>query len=110
MVVHRMKPKTIAEIQPLDWWGLEKHSIPAIVGGAAPQASPLANDDSYTTDDASIVTADLLINDTPGDLPLAVTAVNGSSAAVGNQIILASGALLLVNADGSFTYDPHHAF
>ncbi|MEA3013736.1 MAG: trimeric autotransporter adhesin, partial [Sphingomonadales bacterium] len=45
--------------------------------------------------------------DGPG---LAVSAVNGSSAHVGQQIQLASGALLTLNADGSFTYATNHAF
>ena len=80
---------------------------------AAPQpqaAPPQANDDSVTTNDATTVTGNLLTNDTPGDVPLAVTAVNGSALAVGLEIILASGARLRVNADGSFTYNPNGAF
>ena len=44
------------------------------------------------------------------DSPLLLTAVNGSTASVGHQITLASGALLNVNADGTFQYDPNHAF
>ena len=36
--------------------------------------------------------------------------MNGSGANVGTQITLASGALLTVNADGTYTYDPNHAF
>jgi Ca2+-binding RTX toxin-like protein len=36
--------------------------------------------------------------------------VNGSAASVGTQIALLSGALLTVNADGSFSYDPNGAF
>ena len=39
-----------------------------------------------------------------------MTAVNGVAAGVGSQITLASGALLTVNADGTFSYDPNHAF
>jgi large repetitive protein len=50
----------------------------------------------------------VLANDN-GD-PLTVTAVNGSSDNVGIQITLASGALLTVNADGSFAYDPNGQF
>jgi VCBS repeat-containing protein len=41
---------------------------------------------------------------------LQISAVNGSTTAVGNVIQLASGALLTVNADGTFSYDPNHAF
>ena len=36
--------------------------------------------------------------------------VNGSAASVGTQITLASGALLTVNADGSYSYDPNGQF
>ncbi|MBS0473503.1 MAG: tandem-95 repeat protein [Proteobacteria bacterium] len=41
---------------------------------------------------------------------LVITAVNGQSASVGQQITLASGALLTVNADGSFSFDPNHVY
>ncbi|MEQ6204688.1 Ig-like domain-containing protein [Sulfitobacter sp. HNIBRBA2951] len=41
---------------------------------------------------------------------LQVGSVNGIAASVGQQITLASGALLTVNADGSFDYDPNGAF
>jgi predicted extracellular nuclease len=44
------------------------------------------------------------------DAPLQVEAVNGNTAAVGQTITLASGALLTVNADGSYTFDPNHAY
>ncbi|MDQ0462926.1 Ca2+-binding RTX toxin-like protein [Caulobacter ginsengisoli] len=39
-----------------------------------------------------------------------VTAVNGQPAAVGVPVVLASGALLTLNADGTFSYDPNGAF
>jgi VCBS repeat-containing protein len=41
---------------------------------------------------------------------LRVSAVNGSAANVGGEIHLASGALLTVNPDGSFVYNPNNAF
>src|SRR5439155_1472197 len=51
----------------------------------------------------------VLGNDTDVDSgdSLSVYKVNGSTASVGSQIVLASGALLKLNADGSFTYDPN---
>jgi VCBS repeat-containing protein len=53
----------------------------------------------------------LLANDVDKDGDaITITAVNGSAANVGVQIALASGALLTVNADGTYTYDPNHAF
>ena len=66
----------------------------------------------YTTDEAtvlSIPTADGVIgndSDPDGDT-LTVTEVNGTTASVGNQITLPSGALLTLNNDGSFDYDPN---
>ena len=45
-------------------------------------------------------------NDPEGD-PFFVTEVEGNAANVGVQFALASGALLLVNADGTFSYDPN---
>ncbi|MCP3955953.1 MAG: hypothetical protein GY697_27630, partial [Desulfobacterales bacterium] len=39
-----------------------------------------------------------------------VIEVNGSSASVGSEVTLASGALLTMNADGSFSYDPNGQF
>ncbi len=46
----------------------------------------------------------------PASGALMVATVNGASANVGKAIVLASGALLTLNADGTFTYDPNHAF
>src|SRR5262249_60030782 len=42
------------------------------------------------------------------DSALLVTAVSGGT--LGTQFTLASGALLTVNADGTFSYDPNHLF
>ncbi|MBV9692268.1 MAG: VCBS domain-containing protein, partial [Alphaproteobacteria bacterium] len=55
--------------------------------------------------------ANLLANDSdPDGDSITITAVNGSAGNVGHQIALASGALLTVNSDGTYTYDPNHAF
>ena len=76
--------------------------------------APVANDDTGTTDEDSALTvpADgVLGNDTDaeGDT-LTVAEVNGVPADVGVEITLASGALLTLNADGSYTYDPNAQF
>jgi len=64
-----------------------------------------------TVGSGSPVNANLLANDSdPDGDSIAITQVNGSGANVGTQITLASGALLTVNADGTYTYDPNHAF
>ena len=53
----------------------------------------------------------VLANDTDADdATLVVAAVEGSAAGVGTEITLASGALLTVNANGSFSYTPAAGF
>ena len=47
--------------------------------------------------------------DSDPDTPLVVSAVNGNAGNVNNPILLASGALLTVNANGNFTYNPNGA-
>ncbi|HYD36783.1 MAG TPA: hypothetical protein VEA60_04170, partial [Allosphingosinicella sp.] len=70
--------------------------------GGAPAA---AADDDYSTGEAHSVWGRLAY---AGDG--AVTEVNGVAAAVGERIILPSGAALVLRADGSFAYDPNGAF
>ncbi|NEQ78135.1 MAG: hypothetical protein F6K23_37195 [Okeania sp. SIO2C9] len=73
--------------------------------------SPVANNDSVTTDEDSATSGNVLTNDTDADNdPLTVTEVNGVSADVGTEITLNSGALLTVNSDGTFDYDPNSQF
>lgn len=69
---------------------------------------PAAQIDQATTSEAAVVTGNVLANDT--GLALSVIAVNGNAASVGQQIALESGALVTVNANGSFSYDPNEAF
>ncbi|NGN45320.1 tandem-95 repeat protein [Mesorhizobium sp. CGMCC 1.15528] len=77
----------------------------------------VAVDDAFITDEATAISAGLSLfsanptsPDTDVDSPLSITAVNGVSGNVGVQITLASGALLTVNADGTFGYDPNGVF
>jgi VCBS repeat-containing protein len=74
--------------------------------------APNAVDDALSTDEDSALTnvaPGVLANDTDVDSgdTRSVTAVNGSAADVGGQVILASGALLTLNANGSLDYDPN---
>ncbi len=72
---------------------------------------PDAVDDAFETDEDTPVMDNVLANDVdPDNDPLTVTEVNGVAANVGFQIVLASGALLMVQSDGSFTYDPNAQF
>lgn len=83
-----------------------------IVEGLDTNSAPVANGDSYVTDeDAALSGGNLLANDTDADGDvLTIASVNGATSTVGNQITLASGAQLTVNANGTFTYDPNGAF
>lgn len=75
-------------------------------------ALPTAGDDSNTTDQNTPVTGNVITNDSDPDAAdtLTVSAVNGSAANVGTQITLASGALLTVNSNGTYSYNPNGAF
>jgi VCBS repeat-containing protein len=50
------------------------------------------------------------VDNDPDSPSFSITQVNGSAANLGHQITLGSGALLTVNANGTFSYDPNHAF
>lgn len=80
--------------------------------------APVAVDDSNTTHGNIVINVNtvndpnnLLINDTDdtGDT-FVISAVNGLAGNVGVQFALPSGALLTVNADGTYSYDPNGAF
>lgn len=80
-------------------------------------ASPVGVDDSATTDEDSAVPfgTSVLDNDTDVEASamlqtLSVSEVNGVPGDVGSQITLTSGALLTMNSDGTYEYDPNGAF
>jgi VCBS repeat-containing protein len=77
---------------------------------------PIARDDLFTISEDSVLTGDVLRNngngrdrDPDGD-PLVVAQVNGDDTAIGAPVTLPSGALLTLNEDGTFAYDPNGAF
>jgi len=77
--------------------------------------APVAEDDAATTtEDAvlDVVAAEgLLANDSDAEGDnLNILEVNGEATLVGQEITLSSGALLTVNEDGSYTYDPNGQF
>ncbi|MEZ5581625.1 MAG: Ig-like domain-containing protein [Candidatus Competibacteraceae bacterium] len=77
---------------------------------------PVAQDDAFTTNEDMSISGNVLadngngIDDDPDSDPLTVTELNGDSADIGVPIPLPSGALLTLNSDGSFDYDPNGAF
>ncbi|WP_146132092.1 Ig-like domain-containing protein [Pleurocapsa sp. CCALA 161] len=84
-------------------------TVTITINGAAD--TPDAVEDSFTTDEDTSTTGNVKTNDTdPNGDNLTVTMVNGQTANVGNQVRLASGALLTLNSDGTFTYNPNSRF
>jgi VCBS repeat-containing protein len=83
---------------------------------AAVNDPAVAQPDAVSTAENAIGTGSVFANNGSGpdsdiDGPaLSVGAVNGSAANVGTQITLASGALLRVNADGTYSYNPNGQF
>jgi hypothetical protein len=98
----------------IEWLNFDgiNYSYADIAAGAGSNTAPVGVNDSFTVDeDVVLNSGNLLTNDTDDDgNALSVAEVNGSAAAVGSQIVLASGALLTVNADGTFSYDQNGAF
>lgn len=72
---------------------------------------PLAFDDAVSAPETGVLTGSVFADNgfgADGDLdgpPIAVGQVNGVSGAVGQPITLASGAVLTVNSDGTFSYN-----
>ncbi|MBD2518828.1 cadherin-like domain-containing protein [Nostoc sp. FACHB-973] len=77
----------------------------------SPFIPPVAANDTASTNENTAVNINVLGNDTDanGD-SLSVIKVNGNSVTVGTPITLASGALLTLNANGTFNYNPNGQF
>ncbi|MEH2107858.1 Ig-like domain-containing protein [Nostoc sp.] len=69
---------------------------------------PVANNDTASTNEDTAVTINVLGNDSDanGDT-LSITQVNGQAATVGSPITLPSGALLTLNANRTFNFNPN---
>ena len=73
----------------------------------------VAFDDQITTDEDTSLSGSVLADNGNGadsGSLMIVTEVNGVAVSVGQQITLPSGALLTLNLDGTFDYDPNGAF
>ena len=92
--------------------GTDSATVNITIDGVTDNSPPDAVDDGFTTDEDTLLSDNVLTNDSDPDVGdiLTVTEVNGSAADVGSQIALASGALLTLNSDGTFDYDPNGAF
>jgi VCBS repeat-containing protein len=92
----------------------DRESDPATVNLTVKSVNdaPVAGADVFVTNEDTPVGGNVLGNDTDIEdgRPGTVSAVNGAAGNVGTTIALVSGALLSVNPDGSFSYDPNGRF
>ncbi len=82
---------------------------------AGVEDAPAAFDDGFSLQESTTVSGSVFTDngsgaDTDPDSAFVVLTVNGAAADVGEQITLASGALLTLNEDGTFSYDPNGQF
>lgn len=69
--------------------------------------TPIAVNDSFTTNEDTAVTFNVLANDTDVDGgTLTVTAINGTEISIGNPVTV-TGGLVSLNANGSLTFTPN---
>lgn len=74
--------------------------------------APIAVEDVNTTDEATVVSGNVLSNDSDPDRSdvIGISTVNDETFTFDTPITLDSGALVTVHADGSYDYDPNHQF
>lgn len=100
----------------VDRWGAVSRAVGATIYVVPVDNPAVAVDDTVTTTEDRIGTGSLFDANGPGndydpDTPrLSIAAVNGSAADVGRTISLRSGALITVNEDGTYSYDPNGQF
>jgi len=88
----------------------------ATINVAGIDTPPLAQDDNLAANENAVATGSLFVdnghdNDSDPDGPaLKISAVNGAAGNVETALILDSGAILVVKADGSYSYDPNGRF
>ncbi|MEM9273768.1 MAG: FG-GAP-like repeat-containing protein [Cyanobacteria bacterium P01_F01_bin.143] len=73
--------------------------------------APVARADNFTINENQIIASNVLQNDTDVDGDdLTVTAINGNSNNIDQQITLPSGVRLTLNSNGTFSYNPNPVF
>lgn len=93
-------------------WTLTNNATPVTPPPTAFVVAATVHDDAAATAETAVLTGSVFADNGGGaDVnATAVTEVNGMAVSVGTPITLASGALLTLNADGTFSYDPNGAF
>ncbi len=82
------------------------------INGVTDNNPPNASDDNFSSDENTLLSDNVLTTDSDpnaGDI-LTVTEINDNAGNVGTQITLTSGALLTLNSNGTFSYDPNGQF
>src|SRR6056297_1526956 len=77
--------------------------------------APIARNDNLTTNEDALINGDVTADNGSGadsdpDSAMSVTRINGAAFDAGTPITLASGALLTMNGNGTFHYDPNGKF
>lgn len=88
-------------------------TVSTIVSFSISNPAPVASNDSNTVLEHAPASGNVLTNDHDGGSdtdPLAVTQINGAAFTAGNPVVLPSGALLTMNANGTYVYNPNGAF
>ncbi len=90
----------------------EEATVSITVTGINDVPEAVSDELTVNEDDRIVRPGNLLSNDQDPDTNdiLRVASVNGSESNVGGQVILASGAILNVQADGTWSYDPNGVF
>ncbi|MBG1269793.1 beta strand repeat-containing protein [Nostoc sp. WHI] len=78
--------------------------------------APIAVNDALSTNEDTVLNGNVLIanpttpDSDPNNDTLTVTQVNGNAASVGNSLTLTNGAILTLNSNGTFVYNPNGQF
>jgi hypothetical protein len=105
-------PRTIAVTVDDGLTGTDTENV--LVNVIAIDDPTVLQNDAVTTTENVVLNGSVFADngfgpDSDPDTPLVVSQVNGNAGNVNNPILLASGALLTVGANGNFTYDPNGA-
>ena len=71
---------------------------------------PFTRNDRATTPKGAAAVVPVFDNDVLGAGVYSIIRINGVDVDVGATVTLASGALVVINSDGTLTYDPNDAF
>ncbi|MBD9387908.1 tandem-95 repeat protein [Agrobacterium sp. AGB01] len=78
---------------------------------AVANPAPIAGDDNFATTENAAISGSVFTNDSdPDGDPISVSAVGGNSAAVGAAVNGSNGGTFIINADGTYAFNPGTSF